>query len=196
MKNDKKPQIRFKGFTDDWEQREVQEIVDFYDEKRKPIEADVRAKGEYPYYGASGIIDYVEDYLFDSEMILLSEDGANIIDRNYRVCFLASGKYWVNNHAHVLKAKNQFVNSFVCESLERLSYEQYNTGTAQPKLNQDVCKNIVINVTNETEQTQIGTFFKTLDNLITCHLRKFRQSCLCTKGRLCLYAHLQSLVAN
>lgn len=69
---------------------------------RKPLEGTKRVCGPYPYYGASGIVDYIDGYLFDEELILLSEDGANISDRNYPVCFLASGKYWVNNHAHVL----------------------------------------------------------------------------------------------
>ena len=80
----KKPKLRFKGFTDAWEQRKLGDIVDFLDEQRKPLEAGEREKGIYPYYGASGIIDYVKSYLFDDELILLSEDGANIIDRNYR----------------------------------------------------------------------------------------------------------------
>ncbi len=83
----------------------MEDVVDFLGEQRKPLEAGTRESGSYPYYGASGIIDYVKDYIFDEELILLSKDGANIIDRNYRVCFLACGRYWVNNHAHVLKAK-------------------------------------------------------------------------------------------
>ena len=97
------PEIRFKGFTDAWEQRKLDDVVEFLDTMRKPLEGAKRISGSYPYYGASGIVDYVDGYLFDEELILLSEDGANITDRNYPVCFLASGKYWVNNHAHVLQ---------------------------------------------------------------------------------------------
>ena len=81
---------------------------------RKPLEGAKRISGPYPYYGASGIVDYVDGYLFDEELILLSEDGANITDRNYPVCFLASGKYWVNNHAHVLRTKQGNENNFIC----------------------------------------------------------------------------------
>ncbi len=88
-----------------WKQRKLEEVVDFLDTLRKPLEGAKRIPGPYPYYGASGIVDYVDGYLFDEELILLSEDGANITDRKYPVCFLASGKYWVNNHAHVLKTK-------------------------------------------------------------------------------------------
>ena len=171
------PKLRFPEFTDEWEQRKLGEIVDFLDDKRKPIEENVRIAGVYPYYGASGVIDYVDGYLFDEELVLLSEDGANIVDRNYRVSFIASGKYWVNNHAHVLKAKLNFYNAFICEALERLNFEQYNTGTAQPKLNQEVCRNIRIFFPNFDEQKKIAEFHKTLDHLITLHQRK----CYCLK---------------
>ncbi|WP_446897846.1 restriction endonuclease subunit S [Clostridium sp. LBM24168] len=166
------PKMRFPGFTDPWEQRKLGDVVDFLDEQRKPLEAGTRESGSYPYYGASGIIDYVEDYIFDEELILLSEDGANIIDRNYRVCFLACGRYWVNNHAHVLKAKKNYSNGFICEALERLNYEKYNTGTAQPKLNQEVCRNINIMIPELDEQEKIFTVLNNLDKLITLHQRK------------------------
>ena len=161
-----KPKLRFKEFSGDWEEKRLGDIVTFLDGKRKPLEKGERISGEYPYYGASGIIDYVKDYIFDEELILLSEDGANIIDRNYRVCFLARGKYWVNNHAHVLKAKENNYNAFVCEALERLNYQKYNTGTAQPKLNQDVCKKIILNTPSLPEQTKIADFLSTVDEKI------------------------------
>lgn len=166
------PELRFPEFTAPWEQRKLGEIVDFLDEQRKPLESGKRESGPYPYYGASGIIDYVKDYIFYEELILLSEDGANIIDRNYRVCFLAQGKYWVNNHAHVLKAKKNYSNGFICESLERLNYDKYNTGTAQPKLNQEVCRNINIWVPKLDEQKKIFAVLNDHDNLITLHQRK------------------------
>ena len=174
MKNT--PKIRFAGFTVPWEKRRLEDIVIFRDGERKPLDAGLRISGQYPYYGASGIIDYVEDYIFDEELVLLSEDGANIIDRNYPVSFIASGKYWVNNHAHVLHPKEGFSNMFVCESLERLTYEKYNTGTAQPKLNQAVCKTIELWCPSFEEQTAIGNFFETLDNTITLHKHKLEKT--------------------
>jgi type I restriction enzyme, S subunit len=174
-KGENRPKIRFAGFNDDWEEHKLGDIVEFLDDKRKPLEAGTREKGEYPYYGASGIIDYVKDYIFDEELILLSEDGANIIDRNYRVCFLAKGKYWVNNHAHVLKSKDNYCNGFICEALERLSYVQYNTGTAQPKLNQEVCRNITILVPKFEEQQRIAEYLFSIDNLITSHQQKIEK---------------------
>ena len=166
------PEIRFSGFTDDWEQRKLEDIVEFLDMMRRPLEGAKRIRGPYPYYGASGIVDYVEDYIFDEELVLLSEDGANITDRNYPVCFLAAGKYWVNNHAHVLKAKLGNENNFICNSLERKDYKQYNTGMAMPKLNQDVCRKIPVSCPSYEEQKKIGNYFRDLDHLITLHQRK------------------------
>ena len=166
------PKIRFKGFTEPWEQRKLGDVVEFLDTMRKPLEGDKRTPGPYPYYGASGIVDYVDGYLFDEELVLLSEDGANITDRNYPVCFLASGKYWVNNHAHVLRTKDVNENNFICNSLERKDYKQYNSGMAMPKLNQEVCRSIPISCPSFDEQKKIGDYFRNLDNLITLHQRK------------------------
>ena len=171
-KGEKVPEIRFPGFTDDWEQRKLEDVVEFLDTMRKPLEGAKRTPGPYPYYGASGIVDYVDGYLFDEELVLLSEDGANITDRNYPVCFLASGKYWVNNHAHVLRTKDGNENNFICNSLERKDYKQYNSGMAMPKLNQEVCRSIPISCPSFGEQKKIGDYFRNLDNLITLHQRK------------------------
>ena len=171
-----KPKIRFKGYEEDWEQRKLNDVVEFLDTMRKPLEGAKRIPGPYPYYGASGIVDYVDGYLFDEELILLSEDGANITDRNYPVCFLASGKYWVNNHAHVLRTKQENENNFICNSLERKDYTQYNTGMAMPKLNKETCKKIPISCPGFEEQKKIGDYFRSLDHLITLHQRKCEET--------------------
>ena len=170
-----KPEIRFSGFTDDWEQRKLGDVTNFLDTIRKPLEGAKRIPGPYPYYGASGIVDFVDGYLFDEELVLLSEDGANITDRNYPVCFLATGKYWVNNHAHVLKIKGGNENNFVCNSLEQKDYKKYNSGMAMPKLNQEICREIPILCPNYNEQKKIGDFFRNLDNLITLHQRELEK---------------------
>ena len=150
------------------------DVVEFLDTVRKPLEGVKRVAGPYPYYGASGIVDYVDGYLFNEELILLSEDGANITDRNYPVCFLASGKYWVHNHAHVLRTKEEYENNFICNSLERKDYTQFNTGMAMPKLNKETCKKIPIFCPFYGEQKQIGDYFRSLDRLITLHQRKLK----------------------
>lgn len=163
----KEPKIRFKEFKGEWETSRLDSCVYFLDSLRKPIDEGSRIKGIYPYYGASGIVDYINDYIFDEELILLSEDGANITDRNYPVCFLANGKYWVNNHAHVLKVKDGFVNCFVSNAMERKDYSQYNTGMAMPKLNKEVCKNIPLTYPLIQEQQSIASFFTTIDAQIS-----------------------------
>ena len=151
----------------------MDDVVEFLDTMRKPLEGAKRISGPYPYYGASGIVDYVDGYLFDEELILLSEDGANITDRNYPVCFIASGKYWVNNHAHVLRSKKGNENNFICNSLERKDYTQYNTGMAMPKLNKETCRKIPVLCPTFEEQQKIGDCFRSLDHLITLHHRKY-----------------------
>lgn len=161
------PKIRFKGFEGEWKELSLDDCVNFLDSKRKPIEEGNRTKGIFPYYGASGIVDYINDYIFDEELILLSEDGANITDRNYPVCFLAKGKYWVNNHAHVLKAKEGFINSFLCNAMERKDYTLYNTGMAMPKLNKEACKRIPVLHPSSNEQKAIASYFTSLDSQIS-----------------------------
>ena len=168
----KEPKIRFKEFKGEWETSRLDSCVYFLDSLRKPIDEGSRIKGIYPYYGASGIVDYINDYIFDEELILLSEDGANITDRNYPVCFLANGKYWVNNHAHVLKVKDGFVNCFVSNAMERKDYSQYNTGMAMPKLNKEVCKNIPLTYPLIQEQQSIASYFQHLDSLIQSTTKK------------------------
>lgn len=166
------PKLRFPEFTEPWEQRKLGDCVEFLDTMRKPLKEGDREKGQYPYYGASGIVDYVSDYIFDEELVLLSEDGANITDRNYPVCFLASGKCWVNNHAHVLKTNKENENNFICNSLERMDFTPYNSGMAMPKLNKEVCQKIPLSCPSFAEQKEIGDYFRSLDRLITLHQRK------------------------
>ncbi|MBP7152057.1 MAG: restriction endonuclease subunit S, partial [Paludibacteraceae bacterium] len=153
----------------DWEVKELGEIAEFLDGKRKPIKDEDRSKiqGIYPYYGASGIIDYVNDYIFDDELILLGEDGANIINRSSPLAFKVSGKIWINNHAHVLKPINGYEIGFVTEFLESIKYDKYNTGTAQPKLNKEICSGIPVLCPPLPEQRAIAACLSAWDNAIT-----------------------------
>lgn len=158
------PQLRFSEFSEEWKEKKLGNIAIFYNSQRIPLTESDREKGEYPYYGASGIIDFVKDFIFDGEYILLGEDGANIVLRNSRLAFLAKGKFWVNNHAHVFQAKES--NYFLCEALERINYTKYNTGTAQPKLNSDVIKKIKLNLPSKEEQHKIAYFLTAIDTKI------------------------------
>lgn len=106
------------------------------DSLRKPITSDKRVAGDYPYYGASGIVDYINEYIFDGDYLLVSEDGANLLSRNTPIAFSISGKNWVNNHAHVLEFETEIERKFIEYYLNSISLESYISGSAQPKLNQ------------------------------------------------------------
>ena len=151
----------------EWEVVGLADAVDFLDGKRKPIKSSDRKSGDYPYYGASGIIDFVNDYIFDDELILLGEDGENILSRNLPLAFIVKGKVWVNNHAHVMKPKTSFDIRYVTEFLESLDYRLLNSGTAQPKLNKQSCYKIIIPKPSLTEQRAIATALSDVDALIT-----------------------------
>lgn len=120
-----------------WEVRPLGDIVDNKDGKRVPIKSSDRSNmsGDYPYYGASGIIDHVNDYIFEGRNLLIGEDGANLLARSTPVAFIADGSYWVNNHAHVLGEKDLTL-EYLAYSINMRSLEPYVSGSAQPKLNQ------------------------------------------------------------
>jgi len=127
-----------------WEEKTLNQISENLDSKRVPITKNVRNKGTIPYYGASGIVDYVADYLFDEDLLCISEDGANLLARTYPIAFSISGKTWVNNHAHVLKFKNIVTQKFVELYLNSIKLDDFVSGMAQPKLNQTMLNKIPI----------------------------------------------------
>lgn len=110
-------------------------IAENLDSKRKPITSGLRVPGDVPYYGASGIVDYVKDYIFDEDLLLVSEDGANLLARSTPIAFSISGKTWVNNHAHVLKFETYAESKYVEYYLNSIDLTPYISGAAQPKLN-------------------------------------------------------------
>ena len=145
-------------------------FADNFDSLRKPITSGLRETGNIPYYGASGIVDYVKDYIFDDDLLLISEDGANLIARNTPIAFSISGKTWVNNHAHVLKFKNYTEQKFVEYYLNNINLTPYISGAAQPKLNKKNLESIRIPNPSLKEKEQIVTIldkFDTLTNSIT-----------------------------
>lgn len=151
---------------EDWEICELNDAVDFLDGLRRPVKSGDRAKirGIYPYYGASGIVDYVNDFIFDDELILLGEDGENILSRNLPLAFKVSGKIWVNNHAHVMKPKSDFDITYLTEFLESLDYSLLNSGTAQPKLNKQSCLKIKVAKPSKKEQSAIAIILSDMDD--------------------------------
>lgn len=133
------------------------------DSKRIPITGGNRKTGEYPYYGASGIVDYVADYIFDDDLLLISEDGANLVARVTPIAFSTKGKVWINNHAHVIKFKNMAMQCYVENLINMMDISQYVTGTAQPKLNQAKLNSIPIPVPEEDEIKQYLNFVQQSD---------------------------------
>ena len=133
----------------------LEDIAENCDSMRKPVTSGKREAGEYPYYGASGIVDYVRDYIFDGDYLLVSEDGANLLARSTPIAFSISGKNWVNNHAHVLKFDRYETRRFVEFYLNSIDLAPYISGGAQPKLNQKNLNRIEIPLPSQERQKYI-----------------------------------------
>lgn len=127
------------------------------DAERIPLSSDERMNrsGTFDYYGASGIIDKIDDYIFDKPLLLIGEDGANLINRSTPIAFMAYGQFWVNNHAHVIDGISEEYLNYLCIYINAISLENYITGTAQPKMNQAKMNTILIGLPPEREQLKI-----------------------------------------
>lgn len=140
-----------------WELRRIANVFDNLDHRRVPLSSEVRGQmslRKYDYYGASGVIDQVDDFIFDEATILVAEDGANLVLRNLPLAIKATGKYWVNNHAHIMRPRFGNVDYYVA-ALEAIDYRPWITGAAQPKLTQDRLKSVAIAVPPAQEQDSI-----------------------------------------
>ena len=133
------------------------------DHRRIPITSGSRKKGPYPYYGASGIVDYVDGYIFDEDILLISEDGANLTARVTPIAFSSSGKVWVNNHAHVVRFPDSATQCYVEKLLNYLDLKDYITGTAQPKLNQEKLNSIPIPLPPDNCKSEFEAFVQQSD---------------------------------
>lgn len=156
--------LNFEGKEVEW--KTLNKISSNFDSKRKPVTRSDRESGEYPYYGASGIVDYVSEYIFDGDYLLISEDGANLIARNTPIAFSISGKTWVNNHAHVLKFDNYATRRLVEVYLNSIDLSKYISGAAQPKLNQENLNKILIPIPPLAEQNRIVAILDKFDKLV------------------------------
>jgi type I restriction enzyme S subunit len=141
------------------------ELAENLDSMRRPITSGLREPGEVPYYGASGIVDYVKDYIFDDDLLLVSEDGANLLARNTPIAFSISGKTWVNNHAHVLKFESYADRRYVEYYLNSIDLIPYISGAAQPKLNKKNLESIRIPTPMPTEKERIVAILDKFDAL-------------------------------
>ena len=161
-----------------WTISKVKHEFESLDNLRIPLNSETRGNMKlkiYDYYGASGVIDKVENCIFDEPLILIGEDGANLYLRSTPLAFKATGKYWVNNHAHVLRPKHGNID-YLTNMLESLDYIHYITGAAQPKLTSDNLMNITVITPPPLEQDRIANFLDRkagqIDQLITAEQRK------------------------
>ena len=141
-----------------WCLTDIGELLINRDGERKPVSSAIRSKQTnkiYDYYGAAGVIDKVDSYLFDERLLLVGEDGANLLSRSKNNAFFADGKYWVNNHAHVLDTTNKKILDFVAIVINSMKLDDYITGSAQPKLSQDNLNKIPISLPPLAEQERI-----------------------------------------
>jgi type I restriction enzyme S subunit len=151
---------------DDWAETTLNLISHNVSNRRIPITKSDRNPGKYPYYGASGIVDYVDSYIFDERTLLISEDGANLTARSTPIAFGATGKYWVNNHAHVLKFDEISTQTYVEYYLNSIRIDEWVSGAAQPKLNQKSLNEIPIQLPPLGEQKRIVEIVSSMDEVI------------------------------
>ena len=154
-----------------WEEKTLPDISENLDNVRKPVTKKNRNSGIYPYYGASGIVDYVDDYLFDEDLLCISEDGANLLMRTYPIAFPVSGKIWVNNHAHVLRFKEIITQRYVEYYFAGIKLDDYITGAAQPKLTQGALNRIAIPIPSLSAQQRIVAHLDALNE----NVRKYEE---------------------
>jgi len=153
----------------DFQEYGLLELCDLLDTQRRPVSRMNRdkMKGSYPYYGASGIVDYINDYIFSEDTILISEDGENLNTRNTPIAFRAKGKYWVNNHAHVLRPKKDHFFPLIINYIDQMDLSPFITGAVQPKLSQENLSKIKIFLpVAEKEQHAIAGVLSSLDDKI------------------------------
>ena len=156
---------------DGWCWSTIEELLINRDGERKPVSSAIRSKQKnkvYNYYGAAGIIDKVDGFIFDERLLLIGEDGANLLSRSKDNAFFAEGKYWVNNHAHVLDATDKDLLDFVALVINAMKLDDYITGSAQPKLSQDNLNKIPIALPPLQEQIRIVKELNHWFSLVDC----------------------------
>lgn len=155
-----------------WKMKPLGTVAENLDNKRIPITSSDRKSGGVPYYGATGIVDYVEGFIFDEDLLCVSEDGANLAARTYPIAFPISGQTWVNNHAHVLRFDNACTQKFVEVYLNSIKLDDFITGMAQPKLNKAMLDRIPIPYPCVPEQQRIASCLSSLDAKIAAETQK------------------------
>ncbi len=154
-----------------WREMTLGALTDNFDAIRVPVKENDRRHGPYPYYGASGIVDYVDDFLFDGQYLLIAEDGENLRSRATPVAFLATGKFWVNNHAHIVRGNNSAETRFLKYAVSNLDISGYLTGSTMPKLTQRNMNHITFATPPLEEQQEIANVLGAFDDKIELNRR-------------------------
>lgn len=153
----------------------IEECCDILDSRRIPITASERRSGPYPYYGANGIQDYVAEYIFDDELVLLAEDGGNFGSKTRPIAYRVSGKCWVNNHAHVLKPMTNMDVDYLCYSLMFYDTEELVNGATRQKLTQAAMRKMLIPQRPITEQKKIVSELSKIQSIISARQQQIQK---------------------
>ena len=151
----------------EWPILPLGELTINHDGKRRPVKESERKAGPYPYYGASGIVDYVDGYLFDGSYLLIGEDGENMRTRQTPIAFMAHGRFWVNNHAHIVTGNHLADTRFLMYSVSNADIHSYLTGAVMPKLTQGNLNKILLACPPMGIQQGIVSVLRALDDRIT-----------------------------
>lgn len=143
----------------------LEDCCEILDSKRIPVTANKRRNGKYPYYGANGLQDYVDDYIFDDELVLLAEDGGNFNSKDKPIAYRVSGKCWVNNHAHVLKPKQGISVDYLCYALMYYDVSGLVNGATRQKLTQATMRKMKIPILSEIDQMRIVEIMNSIQKL-------------------------------
>ena len=160
--------------TPEWTTSRFDELSINFDGKRRPVKKSDRRSGPYPYYGASGVVDHVNDYIFDGDYLLVAEDGENLRTRRTPIAFLARGRFWVNNHAHIVTGNERADTRFLMYALRHLDIDAYLTGAVMPKLTQGNLNRIEVTHPLLPEQRAIVGVLGALDDKIDQNRRTAR----------------------
>ena len=163
--------------SDNWRTAQLGDVIELFDARRVPLNSRERQErqGQYPYYGAQGIIDHIDGYLFDGRYILVAEDGENLNSKKLPLALFATGKFWVNNHAHILRGKPGVADdTFLLACLNNAEIKPFVTGAAQPKLSQANLRQIEIPLPPLPAQQRIADILSAYDELIDNSQRRIR----------------------
>ena len=161
----------------------LEDCCEILDSQRVPITGSDRTSGDYPYYGANGIQDYVDDFIFDDELVLLAEDGGNFGSKTRPIAYRVSGKCWVNNHAHVLKPKAGLDVDYLCYSLMFYDVGGMVNGATRQKLTQAAMRQMIIPKRSLDEQIEIVNIIKKVQGVIASRKEELEQLDLLIKAR-------------